>query len=48
MLNWFEWRKAEAEVNGAVIDWGVTRNAAIRQAFSGDLTQLPLQFAPEP
>jgi Glycosyl hydrolase family 26 len=37
MINWFEWRKPEAEVNNAVIDWTSTLDPAIRAAFVADL-----------
>ncbi len=36
MINWFEWDKDEAEVNGR-IDWTVTTTPAIRAAFTAAL-----------
>jgi hypothetical protein len=36
MLNWFEWRKPEAELGGATVDWTVTRTPAILAAFQAD------------
>ena len=36
MVNWFEWRKAESEV-GAVVDWRITADPALRTAFLGSL-----------
>lgn len=36
MINWFEWRKHEAEVAGEV-DWTVTRDPALLQAFQAAL-----------
>jgi hypothetical protein len=36
MLNWFEWRKAEAELGGATVDWTVTQTPAILAAFRAD------------
>ncbi|MET1064385.1 MAG: glycosyl hydrolase [Arthrobacter sp.] len=33
MINWFEWDKNEAEVNGRV-DWTVTNTPAVREAFT--------------
>lgn len=38
MINWFEWRKRETEV-GAVVDWTVTRDDAIRDRFVADLPE---------
>jgi hypothetical protein len=38
MLNWFEWRKHEAEVDGEV-DWTVTRDPALLQQFQAALPQ---------
>jgi hypothetical protein len=47
MLVWFECRKAEPEVDGAVIDWTVTTDTTIRAAFRAHLaTQDWLRFAP--
>jgi hypothetical protein len=37
MINWFEWRKSESEVGGAVVDWRATSNAAVTKAFTSDL-----------
>lgn len=36
MVNWFEWEKEEPEV-GAVVDWTVTRDVALRDEFVADL-----------
>ena len=48
MINWFEWSKAESEIGGATIDWTVTHNAQIREAFVADLPRQWLRFAPAP
>jgi hypothetical protein len=37
MINWFEWRKAESEVGGAVIDWRSTSTPEVSAAFRADL-----------
>jgi hypothetical protein len=37
MVNWFDWRKLETEVN-AVVDWRVTANPAVRSAFLAAMT----------
>jgi hypothetical protein len=37
MINWFEWRKSEAEVDGALVDWTATLDPTIRNAFVADL-----------
>ena len=44
MINWFEWRKFESEVGG-VIDWTVTFNPELAQAFLNDLPRSHLIFA---
>jgi hypothetical protein len=36
MVNWFEWKKLEPEVNG-VADWTATRDRPVRTAFRADL-----------
>jgi hypothetical protein len=36
MVNWFEWRKMETEVN-AVVDWRITADPSLRAAFLGSL-----------
>ena len=36
MINWFEWRKHESEVDG-VVDWTATRDPAVATAFEADL-----------
>ncbi|WP_250445739.1 glycosyl hydrolase [Actinotalea sp. C106] len=36
MINWFEWVKEEAEV-GTTVDWGVTTDPAIAEAFTAEL-----------
>jgi hypothetical protein len=47
LINWFEWRKPEAEVGGAIIDWTATINPTMRDAFVSDLSAQPqLIFAP--
>ena len=48
MVNWFEWRKQEAEVGGAVVDWTVTTSEEILTAFRRDLPIEQLRFAPLP
>jgi hypothetical protein len=45
MINWFEWRKPEPEVNDAVVDWTVTLDPGIREAFYADLPLQQLVFA---
>ena len=37
MINWFEWRKAESEVGGAVIDWRATSDASLATAFGATI-----------
>jgi hypothetical protein len=37
MVNWFDWRKLETEVN-AVVDWRITANPALRAAFLAAMT----------
>jgi len=37
LVNWFEWRKQEAEVK-AVVDWRITADPALRTAFRGAMT----------
>jgi hypothetical protein len=32
MVNWFEWRKQESEVN-AIVDWRISEDASLRSAF---------------
>lgn len=44
MINWFEARKHESEV-GAVIDWTVTSNPVLLQAYLDDLPRSRLLFA---
>ncbi len=44
MINWFEERKYESEV-GTTIDWTVTFNPVLRQAFLNDLRRSRLLFA---
>jgi hypothetical protein len=34
MINWFEWRKSEAEVGGAVIDWRGSSDASLATHFA--------------
>lgn len=44
MINWFEWRKREIEVDG-VVDWTATRSPKIRSAFRQALPGW-LRYAP--
>src|SRR5437868_10851124 len=44
MVNWFEWRKPEAEVNYAVVDWSATLDPSISSAFISDLPTDRLLF----
>lgn len=44
MLNWFEWNKYEPEVK-ADVDWTVTTNPAVREAFTDALPEW-LSFGP--
>lgn len=44
MINWFEWRKPEAEIQNAVVDWTATLDPAIRGAFVADLPTDRLRF----
>jgi hypothetical protein len=37
MINWFEWRKPESELGGAVVDWTATLDPIIRVPFVADL-----------
>jgi glycosyl hydrolase family 26 len=37
MINWFEWRKSESEVGGAVVDWRATSNPQLTRAFTDEL-----------
>jgi hypothetical protein len=37
MVNWFEWRKQESEVN-AVVDWRIAADPALRASFLGAMT----------
>lgn len=46
MINWFEWRKAEAEIGGATIDWTATTDPDLAAAFRADLPDDRLLFAP--
>lgn len=43
MILWFEWFKYEREING-VVDWTVTSNPELTQAFSDDLPRSQLIF----
>lgn len=45
MINWFEWRKPESEVGGALIDWSITFDAQVVQSFVADLPAGYLLFA---
>jgi len=38
MVNWFEWAKHEPEI-GDEVDWTVTRNPLLRNAFAADLPE---------
>lgn len=44
MINWFESRKFESEVN-AVVDWRATGTPRVADAFSQDLANRPLLYA---
>ena len=46
MINWFEWRKQEPEVNNAIVDWTVTYDEAVVSRFHEDLPVELLHFAP--
>jgi hypothetical protein len=48
LLNWFEHLKNSPEVGGDVIDWRVTADDDIREAFLADLPVDRLIFAPVP
>eukprot|EP00897_Mesotaenium_endlicherianum_P000207 jgi/Mesen1/10187/ME000076S09697 len=37
MINWFEWRKQESELQNAVVDWTFSNNAAVKAAFTSRL-----------
>jgi hypothetical protein len=37
MINWFEWRKFEAEV-GDVVDWRISANPQLRTSFLATTT----------
>ena len=37
MVNWFDWRKLETEVN-AVVDWRITADPALRASFLAAMT----------
>ena len=43
VINWFEWRKVEAEV-GSEVDWTVTHDPEILAAFQGAVPSY-LRFA---
>ncbi len=47
MINWFEWRKQESEVGGAVVDWRLTSDPEIVSAFLSDLPRERFLFAPD-
>jgi hypothetical protein len=34
MVNWFEWRKTESEIGGAIIDWRATANPEVAADFA--------------
>jgi glycosyl hydrolase family 26 len=44
MINWFEWRKPEAEVQDAIVDWSATLDPIVRAAFLADLPRDRLRF----
>lgn len=46
MINWFEWKKPESEINGEVIDWRALGTKAIAEQFKLDLPVDHLVFAP--
>jgi hypothetical protein len=45
LINWFEWRKYEPEVQ-RVVDWSISQTPAIRDAFVADLPRDWLHVAP--
>jgi len=46
MINWFEWKKPEREINGEVIDWRALGSKAVAEQFILDLPVDHLVFAP--
>jgi len=46
MINWFEWKKPENEIDGAVIDWRALGSLIIADHFRNDLPADKLIFAP--
>jgi hypothetical protein len=47
LIGWFEWRKHEAEVDD-VVDWRLTADPRLVDAFAADLPPDWLRFAPRP
>jgi hypothetical protein len=47
MINWFEWRKPEAEAKGAIVDWTLTSDPAQAAEFRADLPRDRFVFAPD-
>jgi hypothetical protein len=45
LINWFEWRKPEGEVGGAVVDWTVTTDPVMARLFFDDLPAGRFLFA---
>lgn len=45
MINWFEWRKQEAEVNG-IVDWRISANPALGRSLLDGVSSGWLRFAP--
>lgn len=46
MVIWLEWSRVESEADGDVIDWRVTENPEIRDAFRRQLDRAGAVFAP--
>ena len=46
MINWFEWKKPENEINGEVIDWRALGSKPVAEQFKLDLPVDRLAFAP--
>ena len=47
MINWFEWRKQEAEV-GRMIDWRISADPALARSLLDEVPSGWLRFAPAP
>lgn len=46
LVEWLEWQRPEPEAGGAIIDWSLTRNEEVRDAFLTDIPSLPLLIPP--